>query len=82
MSRKYERIDLVPPKVAGRPGKSIIETFVSGEQPCGYCHGDGEVMSPCLEHGEWGFAPCPLCGGTGRLVATVTIEWKARRIKS
>lgn len=54
--------------------KGLTETIVSGGYKCEYCQGNGYFWK------EEGFEhvkdPCPVCKGSGRLKAVVTIEWK------
>lgn len=42
---------------------------------CGYCQGNGWFWNPDVIH-ERVKMPCPQCGGTGKVKAVVTIEWR------
>ena len=43
---------------------------------CGYCQGNGWFWGHD-EIGESVKEPCPICKGSGRLDAVVTVEWSA-----
>lgn len=79
MSRKIERVDLVPPAVIGKPGKSLTEVFVGDARKCPYCNGNGVKDTFHEDCHEWRLDTCPLCGGDGELQPVVTVEWKRKR---
>ena len=53
--------------------KSEILTIEPGD--CSYCNGRGYFTPIQVGHDEYEDNPCPVCGGTGRLKAEVTIHW-------
>lgn len=55
------------------PDRLHKECFVSTGHVCGYCHGKGWFDSGLQKEGT---VTCPDCGGTGELMAVVSIEWK------
>lgn len=67
MSKKQTMISLAP------PGRISTEGFVSKGHVCGYCHGKGWFYGD-LHKDE--VEPCPDCGGSGEVMAVVTVEWK------
>lgn len=69
MSNKQTTINLVP------PGRLHKEGFVSKGHVCGYCHGRGWFYGPLGTNEP---VVCPDCGGTGEVVAFVTVDWKPR----
>lgn len=62
---------LTPPRM-----KATLERLVSEGHTCGYCHGNGFFWG-LDEYGENEKTPCPMCKGSGRLDAVITVEWKA-----
>ena len=70
MSSKH-RIVFVTPPLYG----SLEERFTSRGHRCGYCQGKGgfAVGTP---YGDSGWKPCPVCKGSGRMDAEVTVKWK------
>lgn len=70
MSEKQTTINLSP------PGRIHREGFVSKGHTCGYCHGKGWFYgNPDSEEST----RCPDCGGTGEVMAVVTVEWKPNK---
>ena len=67
MSKKKTIINLTP------PGRIHKEGFVSKGHVCGYCHGKGWFHGD-LHTDET--VPCPDCGGSGEVMAIVSIDWK------
>lgn len=53
-------------------GREVIGEFTYYD--CGYCHGEGWLWDPEIIH-ERIKMPCPKCGGTGKVKATVVIDW-------
>ena len=51
------------------------EQVVSENHFCNKCQGNGWFWSH-NSYNEPVKEPCPMCGGTGKLDAVVTIEWK------
>lgn len=56
------------------PERLRAESFVSRGHVCGYCHGRGYFLGD-RDTTE----PCPDCGGTGELMAVVTVDWKKNK---
>lgn len=50
--------------------------MVSKGHDCEYCQGNGYFVG-CNYKGQSEKEYCPICGGSGKLDAVVTIEWKA-----
>jgi DnaJ-class molecular chaperone len=42
---------------------------------CNRCHGHGEVLQ-IDDAGSRSFTPCPICGGSGKLKAIVTVKFE------
>lgn len=68
MSEKQTIINLVA------PGRLHNEGFVSKGHVCGYCRGKGWFYGPPNKKDET--VICPDCGGTGEVMAVVTVECK------
>ena len=49
------------------------ESISSPGHRCSYCHGNGYFWEDGIESVK---KPCPVCNGSGRLDAVITIEWK------
>lgn len=45
--------------------------------PCTYCSGNGWYWATSMIGEESYKEDCKICGGSGRLKAVVTVEWKA-----
>lgn len=55
------------------PDRIHTEGFVSNGHQCRYCRGRGRFYSDIPNAGT---IECPDCGGTGEVMAVVTVEWK------
>nr|DAV64437.1 MAG TPA: chaperone protein [Caudoviricetes sp.] len=51
------------------------ETFVSKVHDCPRCNGRGYFLPTQIGYDEWQNNPCEACNGTGKIRATVTIQW-------
>lgn len=69
MSEKVTTIQLRAPE------RLRNEAFVSRGHVCGYCHGKGWFYGKPFERYPVREV-CPDCGGSGELMAVVTVEWK------
>lgn len=67
MSKKQTIINLEA------PGRLHKEGFVSKGHVCGYCRGKGQFYG---SQNKDETVICPDCGGTGEVMAVVTVEWK------
>ena len=67
MSKKKTIINLTP------PGRIRTEGFISKGHICGYCNGKGWFYSNLHQDN---IEQCPDCGGSGEVMAFVTVEWK------
>lgn len=72
MSIKSDIIKVTPPAFVG--DGNMKETITSNGHLCGYCRGNGFFWSEILR--ERVKTDCPVCKGSGRLNAVVTIKWK------
>lgn len=73
MSVSGNFINISPPDfVRGKNQKEVINS--TGHR-CSYCHGNGFLWSE-MERGDPIKAECPICKGSGKLDAEITIEWK------
>lgn len=74
MSSKHRMIWLTPPVYGSKE-----ERIESRGYECEYCHGQGgfagERSSP--DGSEW--RVCPVCEGSGKMDAEVTIKWKPNK---
>lgn len=70
MSSKNQMIFLEPPLYGG-----LEEHIVSRGHTCRYCYGEGGFGGDPCRGEEW--TPCPVCKGSGKMEAEVTIKWKA-----
>lgn len=72
MSIKNDIIKITPPVliVFG----NTKETITSNGHLCGYCHGNGFFWGE--QQRERVKKDCPVCKGSGKLDAVITIEWK------
>ena len=77
MSKTGNFINISPPDFVR--GENEVEVINCIGHPCSYCHGDGFFWS-ATQRGEPIKKECPICLGTGKLDAEVTIEWKASKI--
>ncbi len=72
MSKNKQFISVTPPMFLNEGGG--IESLTSPSHKCSYCHGNG--WSWREEERETVKIDCPVCKGSGKLDATITIEWK------
>lgn len=56
-----------------RRGIVSEETIRVSPMACGGCYGSGRVVN---DNYLADYTECPVCGGTGRLAAEVTVSWK------
>lgn len=74
MSKIRKMMDVTPPPFLD--GRRMSEQHYSKLHLCPHCHGNGWIWvydwKGESEHGD-----CPVCNGSGRLNATIKIEWKA-----
>ncbi|MDY6206797.1 MAG: hypothetical protein SPI30_08670 [Prevotella sp.] len=74
MSNKKMMIEIVPPSHIGIPG-GAVEKLHSIGHTCSCCHGSGCFWGSD-DRGEDELQPCRVCGGSGKVDAIITIEWK------
>lgn len=72
MSVKNDIIKVTPPAFIEVCG--MKETITSTDHPCGRCDGSG-IFREDQPHGIV-IKECPVCNGSGKLDAVITIEWK------
>ena len=72
MSAKSDIIKITPSEFVGVG--NMEETITSNGHLCGYCHGNGFFWGEQLR--EYVKKNCPVCNGSGKLDAVITIEWK------
>ena len=72
MSKVHQILALYAPETECREERH----FVRGLR-CGYCHGEGGFWSDA--DGEAVIAACPLCKGSGKMDAEVTVRWTSSR---
>lgn len=72
MSVKNDIIKVTPPAFVGVG--NLKETIISTGHLCRYCHGNGSFWGEELR--ERVKKDCPVCNGSGKLDAVITIEWK------
>ena len=72
MSAKSDIIKITPSECVGVG--NMKETITSNGHLCGYCHGNGFFWGEQLR--EYVKKNCPVCNGSGKLDAVITIEWK------
>ena len=76
MSKERRIIEIEPGRMT--PGGRMTDHFESRGHKCPYCQGNGYHW----QEDEWQERykqECPICKGSGRLDAMITIEWKAGR---
>ncbi|MGF0096950.1 hypothetical protein ACQRD6_01165 [Prevotella sp. SGI.027] len=76
MSKERRIIEIEPGRMA--PGGRMTDHIESRGHSCPYCQGNGYHW----QEDEWQERykkECPICKGSGRLDAMITIEWKAGR---
>ena len=74
MSKERRMIEIAPGLMS--PGSRMSETIESRGYNCPYCHGNGYHW----QEDEWQECykkECPICRGSGKLDAVITVEWKA-----
>lgn len=78
MSVKTDMINVTPPAICeiGR----MTEKITSNDHSCGYCHGNGFIWGEEIQ--ERVEKDCPVCQGSGKLDAAITIEWKPSKPNS
>lgn len=72
MSVKNDMIQITPPAYVGVG--NLKEIIKSNGHTCGYCHGNGFFWSEELR--ERVKTSCPVCNGSGKLDAVITVDWK------
>lgn len=70
MSKTRQIIDLSSPTINTRH-----EHFMGLVQQCNYCQGNGWFWG-LDEYHESVKVPCPICGGAGKVIPEITVEWK------
>ena len=76
MSKERRIVEIEPGRMS--PGGRMMERIESRGHRCPYCQGNGYLW----QEDEWQERykkECPICKGSGRLNAVITIEWKAER---
>lgn len=76
MSKTIELMALKPERIF--PGGRMTEHLVSNDHKCKYCQGNGYLWQE-NELQERYKEECPICKGSGKLSADITIEWKASK---
>lgn len=71
MSSHHRMIFLTPPVYGDKE-----ERIESRGYECGYCHGRGGFTGDRTGPRENEWKICPVCGGSGKMDAEVTIKWK------
>lgn len=85
MSKDKITIDVsVPDVIIPNRNKELLgiackEVFHSNGHQCTYCHGNGYSWSDD-DCGEYYKKECPVCKGSGKLNAVITVEWSANKI--
>lgn len=72
MSKNNQFISVTPPMFLNEGGR--MESLCSSSHKCSYCHGNGWFWGE--EQRERVKIDCPVCKGSGKLDAVITIEWK------
>lgn len=72
MSKNNQVITISPPMFIGEGNQK--ESISSKGHRCSYCHGNGFFWGE--EQRERVKVDCPVCKGSGKLDAVITIEWK------
>lgn len=75
MSKNKQFISITPPMFLNEGGR--MESLCSPGHKCSYCNGNGWFWGE--QAGERVKVDCHVCSGSGRLDATITIEWKPAR---
>ena len=74
MSKERRMIEIAPRLIS--PGGRITEVLESRGHECTYCQGNGYFWQENCYRERYK-QECPICKGSGRLDAVITIEWKA-----
>ena len=74
MSKIKQMIEIEPSRLT--PGGKMAEVMESKGHKCPYCQGNGYFWKED-DCGEPYKDKCSMCGGSGKLDAVVTVEWKA-----
>lgn len=72
MSKNKQFISITPPMFLNE--ERCMESICSSGHKCSYCNGNGWFWGE--KSGERVKVDCHVCSGSGRLDATITIEWK------
>ena len=72
MSKNNQMILISPPMFIGEGNQK--ESISSKGHRCSHCHGNGFFWGE--EQRERVKVDCPVCKGSGKLDAVITIEWK------
>ena len=75
MSKERHIIEITPGKMS--IGCRMTESIESNNHSCPYCQGNGYHWQED-EYQERYKKECPICKGSGKLNAVVTIEWKVK----
>ena len=70
MSKNNQVIMVSPPMFVNIDNR---ERIACPGHACSYCHGNGYFWEDGIEPVK---KPCPVCNGSGKLDAEITIEWK------
>lgn len=71
MSRERKSIELEAPDVQGFE----VERMESHRHTCNYCNGFGYAIGS-NDRNERDYVKCPVCHGTGKMMAEIAITWK------
>lgn len=74
MSKTKQVITLSPPLFLKEMGRK--EQMYSAGHVCSYCHGRGWLWLHPDGEKDSVKDDCPICQGTGKLDAVITIEWR------
>lgn len=69
-------------ELASPDTKTTEEHLCVRDLKCNYCGGFGSKQKLNEQSQEWEFAPCPVCKGSGRLNADITVAWNPSDITS
>lgn len=76
MSSKHRMIWLTPPVYGSKE-----ERIESRGYTCEYCHGNGGFAGDRCSPNDSEWKVCPVCEGSGKMDAEVTIKWKPNKTK-
>jgi len=76
MSKNKQFISVTPPMFLNEGGQK--ESLLSRGHKCSYCHGNGWFWGE--ERRESVKVDCPVCKGSGKLDAVITIEWNPSKL--